>query len=447
MPRRSTASNRRKLFGHIANLHTNQITLLGHAATIAGNYDFTNGRRRRGAERGANVDRGTSTWIRDFLSEGCVHTRRDFRYFFRVPRALFEKLHADLVYTYPETWSTLLDAAKRSGIPSQVKILACLRLLGTGCAMDSLHESAGMGAETLRKYFKKFCLHLTQLYGEEYLNRRPAAEQLDRIEERYAQVGFPGCVGALHCCKLLWKNCPTEQKERDGRLGTILVEGWCDRDLFIWHWFADRRRTRNRKSMVSVSPLFADMLRGVYPFRLGRSFQVVEHGAQRDLPYFLTNGNYPDWPMFVKPIIPNLGGDLAERVAYTHMQETTRKESLRAFSVLQMRFAILRRESFLFCKEDVISASNACVILHNVIVRMDMLGGFVKDLVEDNELMDIVTELGDVGSDWEPKVDAVVTPPQMDVQGLRASEECMTSGECFASLRKDLVTATNSWND
>lgn len=55
-----------------------------------------------------------------------MHTQKDFRHFVRVPRELFEELHMNLVYSFPETWSTLVDAAKRTGIPYQVKVLACL---------------------------------------------------------------------------------------------------------------------------------------------------------------------------------------------------------------------------------------------------------------------------------------------------------------------------------
>lgn len=47
-----------------------------------------------------------------------------------------------------------------------------------------------------------------KIYGRDYLNMLPEPDELERIERSYAETGLPGCVGAVECSKMKWRNFP-----------------------------------------------------------------------------------------------------------------------------------------------------------------------------------------------------------------------------------------------
>lgn len=268
-----------------------------------------------------------------------------------------------------EVWDMRRDAANREGIPPEIKVLAVLRYLGTGRALDDLDDSCRMSAETVRQYVVHFCRDIIDMFGEQYLNRRPNASELDGIQRAYAASGFPGCVGSVDCCSIKWKNCPIQVKgqyhnPKDSKLAVIKVEAWCDSKLYIWHWFAGRAGTNNDKTMVAFSPLFQDILSGKYPFMLPTPYRILPGGVERRLAYLLGDGIYPRWPIFALPIHAS---DNIHEETYTKRQEGRRKDIERAFGVLQARFGILRQDDHRWYKGDIVDSSKACVIIHNLL--------------------------------------------------------------------------------
>ena len=179
------------------------------------------------------IRRGTSSWETDYLGDAPLYPLRCFRRRFRVPRALMLKIAKDLVDLNPGIWLTRVDAAGRPGQKTEVKVMACLRVLGSGCALDDIDDKARMSPETVRFYLQHFVADMQRLYGSQFLNRYPNKTELQRIADRYEEDGFVGCIGAVDCCNLLWKNCPLEEKgqfhnPKDSKLALMKVESWCD---------------------------------------------------------------------------------------------------------------------------------------------------------------------------------------------------------------------------
>lgn len=57
--------------------------------------------------------------------------------------------------------------------------------------------------------------------------------ELSSIEKQYNAHGFTGCVCAVDCSKIKWKNCPLAEKgqyhnKKEETLATIQVEALCD---------------------------------------------------------------------------------------------------------------------------------------------------------------------------------------------------------------------------
>ena len=254
----------------------------------------------------ANLRRGKSSWVTDYLGETPLYPLRSFRRRFRVPRALMLKIAQDLMEFNPDIWKTRVDAAGRSGQQTEVKVMVCLRVLGSGCSLEDVDDKARMAPETVRYYMKHFVKDIQAIYGSDYLNRYSGRVELQRIAAKYADDGFVGCIGAVDCCHLAWKNCPLEEKgqyhnPKDSKLAVMKVEAWCDSDLFIWHWHAGHAGTSNDKKMVNFSPLFQAILNGHYGISLDE-YTVTENSMSRTLAYLLGDGIYPRWPIFLLPI-------------------------------------------------------------------------------------------------------------------------------------------------
>jgi hypothetical protein len=138
--------------------------------------------------------------------------------------------------------------------------------------------------------------------------------------------------------------------------------------------------------------------------------QYYVNGNQYNTGYYLGDGIYPEWAVFVKSIsIPITEEDkkFAER------QEGNRKNIERAFHVLQRRFCILKQPTRLYVRGQLERVVIACIILHNMIV-------------EDEKNEDDITENLDLN---ETPFTSIVEPPEL------SPEECAA----FDSLGKKMM--------
>lgn len=284
-----------------------------------------------------NINRGPSGWLTDYLGTNAPYSSAEFRRLFGVPLCLFSRIHNDFVAAYPEIFGKLCNARRKDGHPSEMKSLDSSRMLGTGRAYDALDDSARIGEETIRITCHTFCQLSIILYGDQYMNRRPTSEQLERIERAYTITGFSGCVRCVDCMKVHWKNCPKARKgqchnAKERKLAVISLEPWCDRALYVWHGFAGRPGTNNDITMAYSSPLFNDVLTDSYKFSLPSGYTACSHAEWRFPPYFPLDGIYLSWSTFAEPIHKPCFNKESE---YTVRQEAIRKDIERCFGVLQ----------------------------------------------------------------------------------------------------------------
>lgn len=114
------------------------------------------------------------------------------------------------------------------------------------------------------------------MYWPTFLNRWPKCVEQYKIAEDYAAVGFPGCIGAVDCMEIHWKNCPSAKNSqfhnrKEGKLATVSLETWDDHGLYVWSWFGGHPGTNNDVTLLSVSPLFNDIQTGTFNIHLQTS--------------------------------------------------------------------------------------------------------------------------------------------------------------------------------
>ena len=102
--------------------------------------------------------------------------------------------------------------------------------------------------------------------------------------------------------------------------------------------------------------------------RLPQELHYCINGTVRDYIYFLVDGIYPKWPIFVSTISDTTPG-LKDKLFATYLsQEAVRKDIEQAFSVIVKKFDILSR-SIRFRRKDVIrNVLHTCIVLHNMTV-------------------------------------------------------------------------------
>jgi hypothetical protein len=119
--------------------------------------------------------------------------------------------------------------------------------------------------------------------------------------------------------------------------------------------------SNNDINVLNQSTLFVDQLRGEGP-----QVEYFVNGTQYTQGYYLADGIYPPWAVFVKSI---RSPQSAEHKLFSEYQEGERKEVECAFGILQSRFSILRRPARLYEQGDLENIMLACIILHNMIIE------------------------------------------------------------------------------
>lgn len=253
-----------------------------------------------------NFRRGQSNWIRDYIDRNPTYPDYVFQRCFTVPRSIYFHIRNDFLRQFPDTWITRRAGFGKLGHPTDIKLLVCFRILATGAALDLFDDVTYMSEASIRYYFRQFVIHLMNLYGFMFFNRRPTASELDTVSSQYAQLGFPGCIGAVDCMHYVWKNCPARDKgqylnSRNSKSATLQCEAWCDHDRYIWSWYSGRPGTNNDLNILAHSPLFNDIFNNT--FRCGRMSGYSIHSNFNIFHrfYFLVDGIYPRWPIFVRP--------------------------------------------------------------------------------------------------------------------------------------------------
>ena len=133
------------------------------------------------------------------------------------------------------------------------------------------------------------------------------------------------------------------------------------------------------------SAVMARIREGAFP----PSFPFTVNDHVRTLLYYLADGIYPNWALFMKT---SKYGTTAKEKTYAAAQESVRKDVERAFGVTIARFHILRNACRLWSSSDMSIVMRACIILHNIIVesRRDRYVSEMASLEQEEEATNLI---------------------------------------------------------
>ncbi|GAA0154091.1 hypothetical protein LIER_12172 [Lithospermum erythrorhizon] len=174
------------------------------------------------------------------------------------------------------------NSAGKLGLTPIQKYTAAVLMLAYGVPADACDEYVKIVESTTIECTRKFCKGVIDVFEEEYL-RHPSAEDLQRLLEGGEDRDFLGIIGSINY----------------------------------------------------RSPIFYDIESGE-----ARFVDFTMNVRVYNLAYYLANGIYPKWSVFVQSLqLPQ--GNKAQLFAKQH--ESCRKDVERAFGVLQARFSIIRQ--------------------------------------------------------------------------------------------------------
>jgi hypothetical protein len=237
--------------------------------------------------------------MEDYFVENPVYNSTIFRRRFRMRRPLFLRI-VDALGEWSPFFTQRYDALNRPGLSPIQKCTAAIRQLAYGSPADQLDEYIKIGESTAVECLKLFVEGVIAVFGAEYL-RRPTVQDIERLMEIGERRGFPGMLGSIDCMHWQWEKCPYGWKRMytrgDHGVPTIILEAVASHDRWIWHAFFGVAGSNNDINVLSQSDLFVKYLRGEDP-----KVQYSIKGREYDLPYYLGDGIYPEWPIFVKSI-------------------------------------------------------------------------------------------------------------------------------------------------
>ena len=261
------------------------------------------------------------------------------------------------------------NAAGTLGFSSIQKVTSALRMLAYGVAADQIDDGLRIAESTSIECMTHFVRAVVKIFGDEYL-RPPNDDDTARLLAHAENRGFPGMLGSVDCMHWPWKNCPTGwhgQYTGHAHGATIILEAVASYDLWIWHAFFGLPGSLNDINVLHRSNLFSRQAEGQAP-----PVNYTVDGKEYKMGYYLADGIYPEWAVFVKTIPCPQG---KKKKLFAQAQESYRKDVEHAFGVLQSRFAIVRGPARPHEIENLHDIMTACITIHNMIVEDEREAG------------------------------------------------------------------------
>ena len=300
-----------------------------------------------------------------FNGRNSTYDERDFERRFRCPRTVFNRIHDAMMGQDP--FLHYQDATGKLGVYPLVKLVGCFRYIAYGDAYDREDENLEMGESTLEGYVKKFAKLMKNEFGEQYLNRCPTLHEREAISRVMNGKGFPGCLASWDCKHFNWKNCPMRlsgqhKGHSEGGKNTLVLEAISDHRRYIWYANFGDPGSLNDLNILDRSSIVGAMLSGQLDITTD---PYTINNNPRDWMYFLVDGIYPEWSIFVNTF--NNATDPLKKHFASH-QEKVRKDIECAFGVLVSRFHVLQRPIRNWYLEEIVDLLHCCVIIHNMVV-------------------------------------------------------------------------------
>ena len=200
-------------------------------------------RRRRNPHR-INGDYSGSPWFKSFMNIPLDHELnvnpdsaacKRFKARFRVPWRMFvDKLLPWTKAKFPQK----NDAVGIPGIPTELKLLAVLRVMGRAETFDTVSEltDCGFNGEALRVFYHKWVSEFASEMYPLWVKLPSTEEEISNAMAPYKTAGLNGAIGSVDVTHVKWDRCGHSHLNRtsgkEGRLRVLIEHTRCLAILF-----------------------------------------------------------------------------------------------------------------------------------------------------------------------------------------------------------------------
>jgi hypothetical protein len=319
-----------------------------------------------------NFEESYNNLIRDYFNEDqSVYNEADFTRRFRVSRNIFHRIYNKILNK--GMFQQRKDAIGKPGIHPLVRVVACMRHLAYGDSFDGTDEYLRLSESSMSDSIKAFTYLIKLNFGDEYLNRCPTQLEREKMLQLNSKRGFPGMFASWDCSHFKWEKCPIrlhgQFKYRNGNQKTINLEALVDYHLRIWFCNFGNAGSLNDINVLDKSTIVGSIIDGSFDISVE---PYLINGVFRDYMYFLVDGIYPEWSIFINSVN---GLETEMEKLFSKQQEGARKDVERVFSVLCDKFQILKRTFRGWDIGDINATVECCIILHNMVVEENVAKG------------------------------------------------------------------------
>jgi hypothetical protein len=116
-----------------------------------------------------------------------------------------------------------VDAAHRPGVPTELRLMIVLNILGEGRFMRGFEVDQGVSMSSAHVFFHTWTSNFVRTCYTSHVYW-PQGQRMREIERTFAAVGFPGCVGSIDVTHLKTSMCTfSERPHHVGKEGEPTV--------------------------------------------------------------------------------------------------------------------------------------------------------------------------------------------------------------------------------
>lgn len=201
-----------------------------------------------------------------------------------------------------DTWPTKPDAAGRIGIPTGIKVLGVLRVLGRALHFDDIAELAGsdFSAETFRTFFHVFVAKFVEEFWDKEVHPPNDEETLRTAMAMFDAAGLTGAFGSTDGVHVRWDRAPHAHKHVfKGSKGypSLSYSVTVGHNMFIYT--STKGFTGNTNDLTASR--WDNFLQAVHSGMYGGQVEYKLYNADGELitmkgVWLLCDGGYHKWP-------------------------------------------------------------------------------------------------------------------------------------------------------
>ena len=222
-----------------------------------------------------------------------------------------------------------------------MKMVACLRILATGCQFDAFEEAAGLDKETVRRFFHHWMEHLATNVAPLHI-KWPEGEEVDANMEIYKKLGFPGAIMSSDATHVPWDRVPcTQHADHTGKekFPSLVFNAHVTHDRQFRHVESAQAGARNDKTLAHYDELMQAIKDGLYNDKIFEVYDIDGSLKQVNGLYLICDGGYHQWRCLQFPL--KYASDIWAR-RWSKRMESVRKDVECSFGILKQRFRILK---------------------------------------------------------------------------------------------------------